>query len=70
MAVDRVGAGHGVEVVVDLVGDDLVAVDIPVGPTLGGAAAAEAEDLAVEVAGGIDVVNGEGEVKGGQGCSA
>ena len=65
--VDRVGAGHGAAVVVDLVGDDLVALHVPVGPPFGGAAAAEAEDVTVEVPGGLDVVDREGQVEGGRG---
>ena len=64
MAVDRVGARDVVGVPVDLVGDDLVPVDVPVGPAVVGPTAVEAEHLTVEVPGGLDVVDRDREMEG------
>src|SRR5690349_873539 len=47
--------------------DDLVALQVPVDPRLGAAALFEPEHLAVELAGGGQVVDGHGEVKAGDG---
>lgn len=57
----RVGevGGAGFEV-----GDDLVAEEVEVDPMPGAAALGAAEDGAVEVAGGCEVVDGEGDVEG------
>ena len=65
MAINWIGAGNRNLVVVDLVGDDLVSLDVPVGPAFGGASAAEAEDVTVEPPCGLDVMDWQCQVKGG-----
>src|SRR4051812_34551969 len=55
--VDALGAGRG------QVGDELVAVEVPVHPGVGAAALLETEYLAVETARGGQVVDGHGEVE-------
>ena len=47
--------------------DELVAVQVPVDPGVGAAALLEAEHLAVEAAGGVEVVDRHGEVEAGDG---
>jgi hypothetical protein len=47
-----------------VVGDDLVAEEVEVDPVVGAAALGTAQDGAVEVAGGGEIVNGKGDVEG------
>jgi hypothetical protein len=70
VAVDGVGARDTVapgRAVPDLVGDDLVSPEVPVRPAGVRAAAFEAEDVAVELARDLDVVDRDGQVERGQG---
>lgn len=65
VAVDGVGVGLGSGGVGGLVvRDDLVAEEVEVDPGVGAAAFGAAEDGAVEVAGGGEVVDGESDVEG------
>jgi hypothetical protein len=63
VAVDRVAVGGGDHARVQM-GDDLVAVQVEVDPAVAAAALRAAEQPAVEGAGGGQIVDGEGEMKG------
>ena len=49
-----------------VVGDDLVAEEVEVDPVVGAAALRAAQDGAVKVAGGGEIVDGEGDVEGAE----
>ncbi|SBV34318.1 protein of unknown function [uncultured Sphingopyxis sp.] len=51
---------------IDAVRDDLVAVEIEVDPVGGAASFGTAENRSVEMARGIEVIDGKGDVKGGE----
>ena len=68
VTVHRVGAGDRGALPSDFVGDDLVALDVPVGPSGVGAATREPEDVAVELPRDVDVVHGDREVEGRSGA--
>jgi hypothetical protein len=57
--------GSGLEV-----GDDLVAEEVEVDPVIGAAAFGTAENLAIKEAGGGEIVDGKGDVKGAEGGHA
>jgi hypothetical protein len=59
---DVAGCGVGFEV-----GDDLVAEEVEVDPSVGTAAFGTVQDGGVEVPGGREVVDGEGDVEGAEG---
>ena len=70
IAVDRVGVGRDCDLRRIEMGDDLVAEKVEIDPLIRVAALGAAERAAIEGAGGLEIVDGKGEVEGGKGGHA